>query len=55
MSRNDGKALPFGAEVYENDVRIGNMGGAVRLLFAASAMQANSQYAGLKKTSQQLV
>lgn len=26
MSRNDGKALPFGAEVYENDVQIGNMG-----------------------------
>ncbi|SUH67674.1 putative outer membrane usher protein [Salmonella enterica subsp. enterica serovar Madelia] len=26
MSRNDGKALPFGAEIYENDVQIGNMG-----------------------------
>lgn len=26
MSRNDGKALPFGAEVYENDVQIDNMG-----------------------------
>lgn len=52
MSRNDGKALPFGAEIYENDVQIGNMGQADRLLFAVSAMRANSQYVGLKKTSQ---
>lgn len=26
MTRSDGKALPFGAEVYENDGQIGNMG-----------------------------
>lgn len=26
MTRDDGKTIPFGAEVYENDVQIGNMG-----------------------------
>ncbi len=26
MTRSDGKALPFGAEVYEGEAQIGNMG-----------------------------